>query len=84
VATNSAAVELAPLDLLYRIIEPPPTPSGERYFALVLKVDPSVRVGNILAASTHVGNFVKELVPPGVKVVRSIEITKDTAYNGIR
>jgi len=83
VATNSA-VELAPLDLLYRIIEPPATPSGERYFALVLKVSPDIRIGNVLAASTHVGNFVKDLVPPGVRIMRSIEITKDTAYNGIR
>ena len=81
---DNLTLELSPLDLLYKIVEPPPTPSGERYFALVLKVDSSVRVGNILAASTHVGNFVKDLVPPGVRVMRSIEITKDTAFNGIR
>ena len=80
----SQTLELTPLDALYRILEQPATPQGERYFALVVKVDPSIRIGNVLAASTHVGNFVKDLVPPGVKVMRSIEITKDTAYNGIR
>ncbi len=76
-------VDLTPLDALYQLCAPP-IPQGPRYFAIVLKVDESIPVGNALVASTHVGNYVREMLRPGVKAIRSIEITKDTAYNGIR
>lgn len=81
---TQAPVELTPLDLLYRIVELPPTPTGERYFAIILRVEPSIRLGNTLVGSTHIGNYVRDVLPPGVDAIRSIELTKDTAINGIR
>ena len=81
---DNLTVELTPLDLLYRIVEQPPTPSGERYFAIVLRVSPDIRLGNLLVGSTHVGNYVRDVLPPGVDAIRSIEINKETAINGLR
>ncbi len=83
-ALAPAPIELSPLDALYKIVAPPQTPAGDRYFAIVLRVDPNVRVGNLLVASTHIGNLVRNLLPPGVEAIRSIELTENTAVNGIR
>ena len=53
----------------------------ERYFALVVKVDADSLAG--IYASTTLGNLLRdreqEFLPPGAKITRSIEITKDHA-----
>lgn len=55
--------------------------SSERYFAIVIKADDSL--GSVLSASTNLGEYLKryesDLLPPGCKITRSIEITKQKA-----
>ncbi len=56
-------------------------PSSERYFAIVIKADDTL--GGVLFASTNLGNYLREreseLLPPGCRITRSIEITKRMA-----
>ena len=53
----------------------------DRYFALVVKVDAGTLAE--VYASTTLGNLLRdreqEFLPPGAKITRSIEITKDMA-----
>jgi hypothetical protein len=53
----------------------------DRYFALVVKADAGSLAG--IYASSTLGNLLRdreqEFLPPGAKITRSIEITKDMA-----
>jgi hypothetical protein len=74
------ASQLEPL--LCSLFNPKPIdPAKERYFAIVIKADAASLAG--LYASTTLGNLLRdrerELLPPGAKITRSIEITKDMA-----
>lgn len=62
--------------------------SPQRYFALVVSVPAAECPGTLLTASTEIGNMAREagptFLPQGSRITRSIEITKETATNGIR
>ena len=78
-ATNRASSPLEPL--LQSMFCPLPLAERDRYFALVVKVDAGTLAG--VYASTTLGNLLRdreqEFLPPGAKITRSIEITKDMA-----
>lgn len=56
-------------------------PKRERYFAIVIEGDESL--GGLLRASTKLGDLLRDqqetILPPGFKITRSIEITKQRA-----
>jgi hypothetical protein len=63
---------------LAQVCQPCVAQKEERYFAIVIKADAAIGQG-LLSMSAHLGNFVGEMLPDGVTLTRSIEITKDLA-----
>jgi len=66
------------------------TDRKHRYFALVISIpiDEAEKLGTVFTASTTLGNMAREagpsFLPPLSRILRSIELNRETAINGIR